>query len=450
MHARRASAERVLKRVQRIGGQAVVGCFRTVGTAVAEAEASIPTIEERHLRKALRMWIDLHSMPDTHPLVPLIRRRTYKRFASPMQKIAECAQDAPLNELEATRPYVSAPWDARLDMAESVDDGVQAAAQAQETQGIRVATSASVRNQLVGIGGAIEGIDWIRSDNERHDYDRTVGTNTQVDAYTAALASIEVGLGMVVDAVYAGALLPRARGQIIRVFTNNRTVLATLRSPGRKSGQALVGKILKHVRYLEGFSNRVTFAWAPVNPIFELGQRAKHLAQRSTDEGRVAQDRVRLTKRTVQNAQERLRRATSQVSMTFGEHVRKIDAAWPGSHTRRMYDDLSKRQASILAQLRTGMTPLNGYLHNIRAAETNLCDCGEAAESREHFIFHCVRWSEQRKILGVWTCEDKLSRLLGGKSTTDTDDWKPDMDAVRAIISFTLATKRFEHDTSEQ
>jgi hypothetical protein len=130
--------------------------------------------------------------------------------------------------------------------------------------------------------------------------------------------------------------------------------------------------------------------------------------------------------------------------------VRRIDAAWPGKHTRRMYDDLSKRQASILAQLRTGMTPLNGYLHNIKAVETNLCDCGEAVESREHFIFHCVRWSEQRKILGVWTGEDNLSRLLGGKSTTDTDDWKPDMDAVRAVINFTLATKRFEHNTSER
>jgi hypothetical protein len=152
---------------------------------------------------------------------------------------------------------MSALWDARLDMVESVDDRVQAAAQAQETQGIRVATIASAKNQLVGIGGAIEGIDWIRSDNERHDCDRTAGTNTQVDAYIAALASIEVGLGMVVNAVYAGALLPRAHGQIIHVFTNNRTVLATLRSPGE---QALVGKILKHVRYLEGFSNRVTFA----------------------------------------------------------------------------------------------------------------------------------------------------------------------------------------------
>jgi hypothetical protein len=61
-HARTTSAERVLKRVQRVGGQAVVGCFQTVGTAVPEAEANLPTIGERHSRKALRMWVDLHSI----------------------------------------------------------------------------------------------------------------------------------------------------------------------------------------------------------------------------------------------------------------------------------------------------------------------------------------------------------------------------------------------------
>jgi hypothetical protein len=179
---------------------------------------------------------------------------------------------------------------------------VQAAAQAQEALGIRVATSASTRNRLVGIGGAIEGIDWISNDNDRREYDRTVGSSTRSDAYTAALASIEVGLGMAVDAVYAGALSPRAHGKTIHVFTNNRTVLVTLRAPGRKSGQASVAKILKHVRYLEEFSNRVIFAWAPVNPIFETGQKANQLAQRSTEEGREAQDRVKMSRRTVQNA----------------------------------------------------------------------------------------------------------------------------------------------------
>jgi hypothetical protein len=52
--------------------------------------------------------------------------------------------------------------------------------------------------------------------------------------------------------------------------------------------------------------------------------------------------------------------------------------------------------------------------------------------------------------LGVYTDEDDLSRLLGGKSTMNTDDWTPDMVAVRAVIHFTLATKRFEHDSNER
>ena len=102
---------------------------------------------------------------------------------------------------------------------------------------------------------------------------------------------------------------------------------------------------------------------------------------------------------------------------TVGASLRKIDTAWLGKHTRSMYDDLTKRRASILAQLRTGMTPMNGYLHNIKAVGSNLCECGEAIESREHFVFHCARWSEQRRILGVHTDEDDFSRLLGGKFT---------------------------------
>jgi len=83
-HARNASAERALKRVQRVGGQAVVGCFQTVGTGVAEAEADLPTIGERHSRKALRMWVDLHSIPSTHPLALVVRRPTCKRYTSPL------------------------------------------------------------------------------------------------------------------------------------------------------------------------------------------------------------------------------------------------------------------------------------------------------------------------------------------------------------------------------
>jgi hypothetical protein len=367
-----------------------------------------------------------------------------------MQKIAESARGVPMDDLEATQPYISAPWDVRLDMVNDVADGAQAATWAQETQGIRIATCASARNRLVGIGGAIEGIDWISNNPEQREYHKTVGASGQSNAYTAALASIEVGLGMVVNAVYSGSLSAQVQSQVIHMFTNNRTVLATLRNATRRSGQWMISGIVKHVRRLKESHYRVVFAWAPVSPIFELGQKAKQSAQLSTDEGCVVRDRPRLTRSMVQKTQERLRQATEQVPATVGKSIRRIDAAWPGNHTRRIYDDLSKRQASILAQLRTDMTPLNGYLHNIKAAETNLCECSEAVESRDHFVFRCARRNEQRKILGVYTGEDNPSRLLGGKSSTDNDDWGPDMDAVRAVIHFTLATKRFEHDSNER
>jgi hypothetical protein len=39
-------------RVQRIGAQAITGTFRTVARAIAEAEASIRTVHERHAAKA--------------------------------------------------------------------------------------------------------------------------------------------------------------------------------------------------------------------------------------------------------------------------------------------------------------------------------------------------------------------------------------------------------------
>jgi hypothetical protein len=48
-----------------------------------------------------------------------------------------------------------------------------------------------------------------------------------------------------------------------------------------------------------------------------------------------------------------------------------MDTALPGKHTRILYNSLKGKEASILAQLQTGMARLNGYLHQIRAAESD-------------------------------------------------------------------------------
>ena len=62
MHACGVSAITVLNRVQRIGAQAFIGTFRTVAIAIGEAEASIRSVRERHLERATKLWVNLHTL----------------------------------------------------------------------------------------------------------------------------------------------------------------------------------------------------------------------------------------------------------------------------------------------------------------------------------------------------------------------------------------------------
>lgn len=41
---------------------------------------------------------------------------------------------------------------------------------------------------------------------------------------------------------------------------------------------------------------------------------------------------------------------------------------------------------------------------------------------------------------------DNLSFFLGGKETTDQDDWIPHMKAVRATIKYALETERLDYE----
>jgi hypothetical protein len=50
-----AAAPRAFNAIQKIGAKAVTGLFRTVAREVAEAEASLYSVKERHAVKAVRI-----------------------------------------------------------------------------------------------------------------------------------------------------------------------------------------------------------------------------------------------------------------------------------------------------------------------------------------------------------------------------------------------------------
>jgi hypothetical protein len=97
-----------------------------------------------------------------------------------------------------------------------------------------------------------------------------------------------------------------------------------------------------------------------------------------------------------------------------GRYTKEIDAAIPDKHTKKLYDVLNKKEASILVQLRTGISRLNGYLFKIGAAESELCEYRRAVETPKHLLFNCSKWDENRRHHIRGNVSD-LSLILGGK-----------------------------------
>ena len=73
----------------------------------------------------------------------------------------------------------------------------------------------------------------------------------------------------------------------------------------------------------------------------------------------------------------------------IGRFSKRIDQALPGKHTKKMYDHLTRKEAGVLVQLRTGMARLNDYLHLINAALSALCSCGQARDCGAFFVQMC-------------------------------------------------------------
>ena len=78
-----------------------------------------------------------------------------------------------------------------------------------------------------------------------------------------------------------------------------------------------------------------------------------------------------------------------------------IDASLPSDDYLHIIDQLTRRQASLLTQLRTTHIPLNLVLHRIKRADTPFCPhCPtEIRETIPHLLFFCPHYDRARALL---------------------------------------------------
>jgi ribonuclease HI len=342
--------------------------------------------------------------------------------------------------MEVIQPFTLAPWEARLQVilnSQGEEEEDKSKELAKAGWAVRIATSSSARNDLVGMGGTIRiPISVARAGKISETFSVTLGTREKHNPYIAELAAIAYGLNY----------LPAIKHRVIVIVTSNKSAAQAIGNPRQQSGQEHIQEIYDAVEKLRRDGNRVNLIWLPPDREFKIQKTAKMSARNATEPYMTPQRGFAKAKTTILNRTRADLRRERKLPDGVGRHSRKVDSALPGKHTRLLYDQLSWKEASVLAQLRTGMARLNGYLYQIRAAPTDECPCRQAKETVEHFLFRCVKWTTQRKEMFQCTKEKRgnLSFHLGGKAASDGQEWTPNMDAVRATIRFAIATGRLE------
>ncbi|OAQ63792.1 reverse transcriptase [Purpureocillium lilacinum] len=435
MHACKNKSASAINRVQRVGAQAIVGTYLTVATVVAEAEAHIASAQERFWKRAVKMWTDIHTLPTTNPLrtaTSCIRKfRRYHR--SPFYQVATVLKEIPMEELETINPFTLAPWVERARTIIADETG-------SETPGVgsdgvvRIASRCSARNDVVGIGGIVEIPAPTHGPARVERFSSTIGMRKKQNPFSGELAAIACALQR----------LPALDHQHIVCMSTNKAAVLSLGKPRQQSGQEHLTHIYDCIESLKDDRNTVTFAWIPASAEHELLKAAKEEARKATAKGTTPSGTAPRMRSTTLTRARAIQHIDKSIPDHLGKRIRMVDTAFPGKHTRRLYDDLSRDEASVLAQLRTGIGGLNGYLYNLRLAASPQCACGQAPETAAHFLFQCRQWATHRHEMmqSTGTRRGDLSFHLGGKSPSDDATWSPNMEAVRATIRFAIATGR--------
>lgn len=227
MHAFKNKNIGPINRVQRVGAQAIVGTFLTVATSVAEAEAHIATAQHRFWRRAVKMWADLHTLPETNPLRRNTDRiRKFRRYhRSPLYQVADALKNIAMESLETINPFTLAPWEARVQTDEPISEGSIVPGGS-----MQIAFSSSARNELVGFGVAIEKQPPRYRKARLKTLSVTLSARTEQNPFSAELAAMAHTLKALVG----------LKDFRITLITSNKAATLTLTNPRQQSGQEFV------------------------------------------------------------------------------------------------------------------------------------------------------------------------------------------------------------------
>jgi hypothetical protein len=118
----------------------------------------------------------------------------------------------------------------------------------------------------------------------------------------------------------------------------------------------------------------------------------------------------------------------------------RVEKEAPFKRFKKMAGEWSKKQTSLLIQLRTGHAGLNAHLYRFKRVESPICEhCAiddyNANETVQHYLFECPAWTNQRRKLQYGMGHHKAKTMKGLFENEEN---------VKQLIKFVASTRRFE------
>ena len=436
------NALRQLQKTQRIATLAITGSLRTSPNDLLDVHAGLLPMDLALLKACHNAMVRMLTLPNTHPLHRIIKhakRHPPDKHTSPIDQLLKTLGLIGTN-METIYPCLGK------------DDAPN----------IFSTETAKTREVSINLERNDKADYRIYSDGSGHSGGIGAAAILYKKGQARPLKSLQVYLGPVekhttYKAETAGGILatwilsntPETIGKKVSLYVDNQAFITAIEGTKSTSGQHLIKTFKTNANSL---GCRLNVTWISSHSGVKGNEEVDKIAKRA------AEGRSSRTADLPHIFRNPLPTSASATKQHFNETIKqrwetnwnlsprkiridRIDRDFPYKEFRKRSYMLTRKQTSIIMQLRSGHIPLNVYLHRIGRAGSDTCmECYETQEEESipetinHFVFECTAHKKYRDDLVKETGRSRFNLRSIMKNT----------DYMKALVKFINRTERLK------
>jgi ribonuclease HI len=428
-----------LKSVQRRAAIMITGATATTPGDLLDAHADLipmALLIDKHLHRSA---VRFSTLPASHPLYKAIKNaatRQVKRHPTPLHYIMNNYRGVKPHLIETIEPVRTAQrWTHRIKIHIAKSKEEARKEDEEEEARWKVYTDGSGMEGMIGAGAVLY------KDGRVKDTRRLrLGSDKHHTVYEGE------GIGMVLGLQLLKEEREEISGRIPMGVDNQAAIITTGNNyPGPAhyiwdQFHKELGNVLRNQLNLD-----IVIRWTPGHEDIAGNERADEEAKKAAQEGSSPLNKLpRYLKKTLPKSKSALRQAHHakikarakahwQASPRY-QRIKDIDATLPSPSFRKLTENLTRKQAAMLIQLRSGHAPLAKHLHRIGKTASPVCPyCRAYEETVIHYLILCPGHTIARR---------EMNRR-GGRETREYTKLLSNPDLMEHLFRFITKTSRF-------